>query len=188
MKHVLVETNWVVEYAKPAHLRLPAALTLARRAEAGELRIYIPSVCLAEARDSIRKKFQPRHPANAVRKYLRWASAEGTLNAEDSVTVHRVLDRYEANVLAELDRVDERIGLLRNHLGIEVFPLGDEMLVRAVELSVQNLDLEPFDQAFLRQCWCAPRRCEIRARMTSPFVSSTGISSLGTRTVGVSNR
>ena len=149
MKHVLVETNWVVEYAKPAHLRLPAALTLARRAEAGELRIYIPSVCLTEARDSIRKKFQPRHPANAVRKYLAWASAEGTLNAEDAATVRRVLDRYEASVLTELDRLDERIGLLRNHLGIEVFPLSDEMLVRAVELSVENLDLKPFDQAIL---------------------------------------
>src|SRR5437667_413829 len=50
MKHVFVETNWVVAYAAPAHLQLPAALSLAERAAAGELRLYIPSVCLTEAR------------------------------------------------------------------------------------------------------------------------------------------
>ena len=59
MKHVFVETNWVVAYAAPAHLRLPAALTLARRAEAAEVRLYLPSVCLAEARYPIRTKFHP---------------------------------------------------------------------------------------------------------------------------------
>jgi hypothetical protein len=74
---------------------------------------------------------------------------EGELNAEDFTTVRRVLARYEATLLAELDRLDERMGLLRNHPGIEVFPLSEEMLVRAVELSIENLDLEPFDQAIL---------------------------------------
>jgi hypothetical protein len=149
MKHVFVETNWVVEYGAPAHLRPSTALTLAQRAVAGDLRLYIPSVCLTEARHPIRKKFNPRPPANSVRSYLAWASTEGTLNAEDSATIRRILDGYEATVLAELDRLDERIAFLRSHPGIEVFPLSDEMLVRAVELSIQNLDLEPFDQAIL---------------------------------------
>ena len=36
MKRVFVETNWVVAYAAPAHLRLPAALTLAEKVERGE--------------------------------------------------------------------------------------------------------------------------------------------------------
>ena len=31
----------------------------------------------------------------------------------------------------------------------EVFPLSEEMLRRAVDLSTQNLDLKPFDQAIL---------------------------------------
>lgn len=139
MKHVFVETNWVVPYAAPAHLRVPAALALARRAEAGELRIYIPSVCLTEAQYPIRTKFHPRFAADSVRKYLAWAATEGTLNAEDSGTVRRVLDRYETAVLAELEGLEKRLALLRNHPGIEVFPLGDEMLVRAAELSTQNL-------------------------------------------------
>jgi hypothetical protein len=149
MQHVLVETNWVVAYAAPAHLRLPAASTLAERAEAGELRLYIPSVCLTEARHPIRTKFHPRLPADSVRKYLAWATTAGVLNGEDGGTVRRVLDQYETAVLAELGGLDEQLGLLRNHPGIEVFPLSDAMLLRALELSTQNLELKPFDQAIL---------------------------------------
>src|SRR5208283_4640235 len=141
MKHVFVETNWVVEYAAPAHLRGPAALMLAQRAQAGELRIYIPSVCLSEARHPIRKNSNPRSAAKAVRSYLAWAKSEGTLTTEDCETVRRVLGRYENAVLAELEGIENRIGLLRDHPGIEVFPLDDQMLVRAIDLSTENLDL-----------------------------------------------
>jgi hypothetical protein len=149
MKHVFVETNWVFEYGAPAHLRPSTALTLAHRAEAGELRLYIPSVCLTEAQHPIRKKFNPRSPSNSLRRYLAWASKQGVLTAVDSETVRHVVDRYEATVLGELDHLEERLELLRNHPGIEIFALSEEMLVRAVELSIQNLDLKPFDQAIL---------------------------------------
>ena len=149
MKHVFVETNWAVAYAAPAHLRLPAALTLAEKAERGELRLYIPSACLTEARYPIRTKFHPRIPADSLRKYLAWATSEGAVDPEDCRTVRRVLDRYEAAVLTELDNLDVRLRSLQENPGIEVFPLHDEMLVRAVELSIQNMDLKPFDQAIL---------------------------------------
>jgi hypothetical protein len=149
VKHVFVETNWVVAYAAPAHLQLPAALTLAQRAEAGELRLYIPSACLTEARYPIRTKYHPRLPADSLRKYLAWATTEGTVDIDDCETVRRVLDRYEAAVLTELDNLDVRLRSLQSHPGVEVFPLGDEMLVRAVELSTQNIDLKPFDQSIL---------------------------------------
>jgi hypothetical protein len=56
---------------------------------------------------------------------------------------------YAATVEEELDRVEERLALLRSHPGIEIFSLSEGMLVRAVELSVQDLYLEPFDQAIL---------------------------------------
>jgi hypothetical protein len=149
VKHVLVETNWVVAYAAPAHLQLPAALTLAQRAQRGELRLYIPSVCLTEARYPIRTKFHPRMPADSLRKYLAWATTEGAVDAEDCGTVRRVLDRYEATILIELENLDARLRSLQDHPGIEVFPLRDEMLTRAMELSIQNMDLKPFDQAIL---------------------------------------
>ena len=148
MKHVFVETNWVFEYAAPAHLRLSTALTLAQKAAAGDLRLYIPSVCLTEAPRAIRR-INPGAVADSVRKYLAWASMGGELNAEDSETVRRVLDRYEATVQRELDRIGGRLALLRSHPGIEIFALNEEMLARAVELSVENLYLEPFDQAIL---------------------------------------
>jgi hypothetical protein len=83
VKHVFVETNWVVAYAAPAHLQLPAALTLALKAQRDELRLYIPSVCLTEARYPIRTKFHPRMPADSLRKYLAWATTEGAVDAED---------------------------------------------------------------------------------------------------------
>ncbi len=111
--------------------------------------MYVPSVCLSEARHPIRTKFHPRRPADAVRNYLSWALAEGGVSAGDAHTTRRVVDLYEASVLAELDGVEKRLRSLQSHPGIEVFPLRDEMLDRAVDLSAQNLELKPFDQAIL---------------------------------------
>lgn len=149
MKHVFVETNWVFEYGAPAHLRSSVALSLAEKAAAGDLRMYIPSVCLTEASEAIRRRINPGSAADSVRKFLAWAARAHELNAEDSTTIRRILDKYEASVQGELDRIEERLALLRSRPGIEIFPLDEEMLGRAVELSVENLYLEPFDQAIL---------------------------------------
>jgi len=149
MKHVFVETNWVVEYGAPEHLRPPKAVELMERAAKGDLRLYIPSICLTEARHPIRKGFNPRASSDSLRSYLAWASTQGALRVEDSEALRRVLDRYEGTVLAELGHVDERMGFLRKHPAIEVFPLSEEMLAYSLELSLQNLDLKPFDQSIL---------------------------------------
>lgn len=149
MIHVLVETNWVVAYAAPAHTRVREAIALAQKAASGDVRLYVPSVRLSEARHPIRSKFHPRRPAEAVRNYMAWAMAEGSVSAEDGTVARRVLDRYETLVLAELASIEDRLRLLQASPGIEVFPLGEEMLRRAVDLSTQNLDLKPFDQAIL---------------------------------------
>jgi hypothetical protein len=187
VKHVFVETNWVVAYAAPAHLRLPAALTLAEKAERGELRLYIPSACFTEARYPIRTKFHRRTPADSLRKYLAWATSEGAVDPEDCAIVRRVLDRYEAAVLTELDNLDVRLRSLKANPGIEVFTLRDEILVRAVELSIQNMDLKPFDQAILAAVLVRAEELRaIRELTTCLFASWTGTSSPGTRT-GVSS-
>jgi len=149
MKHVFVETNWVVEFGAPEHVRPPKAMELVERAAKGDFRLYVPSICLTEARHPIRKKFNPRASSDSLRSYLAWASTQGTLNADDIETLRRVLDRYEGAVLAELGHVEERLGSLLNYPAIEVFPLSEEMMARALELSLQNLDLKPFDQAIL---------------------------------------
>lgn len=149
MKHVFVETNWVVGCSAPAYLRSSTALALTQRAEAGELRLHVPSVCFTEARHPILAKHQPRFPADSLRKYLAWATTQRTVYGEDGATVRRVLDRYEAEVAQELQGLDATLAALRGRPGLDVFALSDRMLERAVELSGQNLDLKPFDQAIL---------------------------------------
>ncbi len=74
---------------------------------------------------------------------------EGKVTNDSAGTVRLVLDQYEALVSAELDTVDQRLSAIARHSGIEVFPLSEAMLARAVELSTINLDLKPFDQAIL---------------------------------------
>lgn len=48
---VLVETNWVVDVIAPAHLQSPQAIQLFQRAQAGEFKLYVPAICLTEARE-----------------------------------------------------------------------------------------------------------------------------------------
>ena len=46
MRHVFVETNWVVEYAAPAHRKTPAALELLDRNAKEEIKLYLPVICV----------------------------------------------------------------------------------------------------------------------------------------------
>ena len=149
MPHVFVETNWVVAYAAPAHRQVPAAAQLMEKALAGQLTLHLPAFCLTEARHPLRNKFQPRAAADSVRKYLGWATREGMVDQNTAATVRSVLDQYEATVSDELDRLAERLQNLTQQSGIEVFALSERMLARAVQLSMLDLDLKPFDQAIL---------------------------------------
>jgi hypothetical protein len=149
MKHVFVETTWVVDCAKPTYLREPAARSLAERAQAGELLLHIPSICFTEARNPIKTKYQPRTTAKVLREYLQWATKAGRASAERIQVVRKVLDQYEAEVSKELDDLDATLEALRQQPGLDVFALNDRMLERAVSLSGKNLNLHPFDQAIL---------------------------------------
>jgi predicted nucleic acid-binding protein len=147
--HVLVETNWVVGCAAPAHHQDPAARALLDRAGAGEVKLYLPAVCLNEARRAI-QKFQPRHEANAIRSFLAWSKGTGQLSGDDDRTIRRALDMFEAKVKADLKTLDARLTALRSRAGVEVFALDETMLERAIDLSGGELDfLQPFDQAIL---------------------------------------
>jgi hypothetical protein len=148
MKHVFVETNWVVDYCAPAHKRGLAATQLLNLARSGTLRLYLPSPCLAEASGAIRKKFQPRE-ANTVREYLKWASAGGQVEGGDEQVTRRVLDRFERLVNDDLDSLEDSLSGLRSEAGLEVFPLSEAMLERSVGLAIEKLDLKPFDNSIL---------------------------------------
>ncbi|MEY4575495.1 MAG: hypothetical protein RL701_198 [Pseudomonadota bacterium] len=146
MRHVFVETNWVVGYAAPEHHQIPAARRLAERAGLGECRVYLPALCLGEARRTI-QKFQPRHEADAIRRFLRRADV---VAPDDAQTTRRVLDTYENTIRAELHSLDSRLAAIKAQPGFEVFGLDDAMLARSIELSTGELSsLQAFDQAIL---------------------------------------
>jgi hypothetical protein len=149
MRHVLVETNWVVAYAAPAYQRVPAALELLRRAEKGGLKLYLPSISISEAPNPISQRYQIRNEADRIRQFLLWGKEEGIVDISGDHYTRRVLDQMETRVkndLADLDKVLER---LKKQEGLEVFPLDAEMLERCLALSYERLELKPFDQAIL---------------------------------------
>lgn len=149
MQHVFVETNWVVGYAAPAHRRQSDAEALLARAGSGALRLYLPSVCLTEARATIVRKFQPRNEADAVRRFLAWAGRKGEITVDEAGTTRRVLDKFEHWVRTDLEALSNRLDSLRQHPGLEIFAPDDEILERAVTLGATDIELKPFDQVIL---------------------------------------
>jgi hypothetical protein len=149
MRHVFVETNWVVSYAAPAHHRNPDALELFDRAASGEVKLYLPVVCIAEARRPIFERFQSRNQADRVRQFLSWARNAGHVDAAEDDATRRVLDRMEGREKADLAQLDEAFSNLKGADGIEIFNLSQEMLELCADLSYLKLDLKPFDQAIL---------------------------------------
>jgi hypothetical protein len=146
---VFVETNWVFGYAAPGHHKRSDAIALFERARANELQLHLPALCLTEARPPIMSKCQPRHEADAIRRFLLRAKSEGTVSPEQERATREVLDRFEQQVREELRQLDHIIASLRAQPGLEVFPLNERMLERALELSEMDLSLKPFDQAIL---------------------------------------
>jgi predicted nucleic acid-binding protein len=151
MRHVFVETNWLVDYASPGHRQRPDAAALLARATAGKAKLYLPACCLAQARATIPRKFQPRHEADATRTFLAWARTQNEISAEQSRDMMRVLDIFEQSVKAELRRLETKLNALtRQPNAIEIIGLDDEVLERAATLSTGELHwLDPFDQAIL---------------------------------------
>lgn len=149
MRHVFIETNWVVGYAAPAHHQIPAAAELLERASAGELRLYLPSICIAEARRPLHEDFQLRTVADRVRQFLLWARAEAVVSPELEESTRVVLDRMESRVRTDLEKLDDVFESLRKAPGIEIFDLTQETLETCSSLSFLKLGLNPFDQAIL---------------------------------------
>jgi predicted nucleic acid-binding protein len=167
MRHVFVETNWVVDFAAPAHHKQAKAVALLERARRGDLQLHLPAICLAEARQPILTKCRPRHEAAAIRQYLRWTKSSGVITEEQRQSTLEVLDSFEHDIRAELAQLDEIIAGLRTQAGIEVYALNDRMLERTIELSVLGLALKPFDQAILAAVLC--RAEDLRARGETDF-------------------
>jgi len=188
MTHVLVETNWVVAYAAPAHACVREAVALAQKAASGEVRLYVPSVCLSEARYPIRTKFHPRRPAEAVRNYMAWAIAEGAVSAEEGIVARRVLDRYETSILTELAGIEVGSVCCRPVLELKSFPSVKRCCVGPWIFTTQNLDLKPFDQAILAAVLVRGEALRAESADEVSFCELDSDLQLGIRTGGPRNR
>lgn len=147
MQHVFVETNWLVAFGAPAHQKIPAAVELLNRANRGEVRLYLPSICIAECRRPIREKFQVRQEADRVRRFLLWARQRHVVDPDTEERVRRTLDQMESLVQRDLDNLNKQLESLPKENGLEVFNMDEEMLERSAGFS--HLGLQPFDQAIL---------------------------------------
>ncbi|MCE7891535.1 MAG: hypothetical protein DYH12_17865 [Sorangiineae bacterium PRO1] len=146
---VLVESNWVYEYCAPAHRRTKDAQSLVVRAEAGDIQLALPAICLREGADAVRRKCQPR--LGEIREYRRLSIQKGKLSPDLAQGVSKFLEQFERDVLDDLGAIDERLDLLIQQPGIEVFGLDDEILARVLQLrQVPDVGvLQPFDESIL---------------------------------------
>jgi hypothetical protein len=111
MRHVFVETNWLHDYAAPAHHKVPDAVTLLERAQRGEFMLHIPNVSFSEARQSIQSKCQPAD-GPGIRRYIRWARQNGELNEGQAGEAHQLADKYVQSIDKELSAVPSILGFM----------------------------------------------------------------------------
>jgi hypothetical protein len=148
VRHIFVETTWLVAVAAPAHDRIPAALELLDSARDGRVRIYIPECCIAEAKKTIRQKFQPRE-ADRLRKFVGWAVEQRILDHRAAESARTMLSRFEGRVASELAGLNDRLRDVVNSAGVEVVSLDSAVLDMSVELHFREIDLSEFDRAIL---------------------------------------
>jgi len=146
---VFVETNWVVDIVAPAHLQSQQASQLLSLAETGEFELYLPAICLTEARETIPRRFTPRSRSEDLRKFVQWAKRQGKMTTEDANAAFRVFDKFDGLVTNELTKVPERLIELAEHPNLNVFPLSESMLERQVYIGAMDTSLKPYDLAVL---------------------------------------
>ncbi len=148
-EHVIVETNWVVDFAAPSLAQGPAAQALLEQARAGELVLHVPALCLVEARKVVRER-TARDYTTAVRRFIRAEREGGRVDRTNADAAYRVLDGFEQFVERDRKEAAGRIDGLRREPAVHVFPLDEAMLGRSVLIAASSsLELESFDLAIL---------------------------------------
>jgi len=148
IRHLFVETNWLHDYAAPAHHKVPAAVTLLKRARRGEFILHVPNVSFAEARQAIQAKCQPVD-GPGIHRYIRWANKNGELNDEQAEDAHRLAERYVQDIRKELSAVPSILKEVAGFSCVKMFAMDDEMLDLANELALERVAQKPFDHAIL---------------------------------------
>jgi hypothetical protein len=146
--HLFVETNWVHDYAAPAHHKVPEALTLLERAKRGEFTLHIPNVSFAETRQTIQTKCQPVD-GPGIHRYIRWAHKNGEMTDEQAGGAHQLAERYVQSIDQELMAVPSILNDVSRLACVEMFALDDKMLDLANQLALTKVAQKPFDHAIL---------------------------------------
>lgn len=147
---IFVETNWVVDVIAPAHLQSLESVKLLEQANIGLFEVYLPAICLIEARETVLRRFAPRARSDDFRKFVKWARDQGRITVEDASAAFRVFNQFDGLVAHELAETSQRLGSLANNPGLKIFPLSESMLERQVLVgAIDGLFLKPYDLAVL---------------------------------------
>jgi len=148
VRHVFVETNWLVTLAAPARDPIPAAVELLDSAKRGGIRIYLPGCCISEARKTIRQKYQPKE-ANRLRGFIEWAVEKQHLDQETAESSRKMLSSFEGHVRSGLDKLNDKLLEITTAAGLEVLPLDGPILETSLALYFKEIQLSEFDRAVL---------------------------------------
>ncbi|MEM8642932.1 MAG: hypothetical protein AAGG51_29565 [Cyanobacteria bacterium P01_G01_bin.54] len=144
-----METNWIVDVIAPAHQQNLQAIELLQRAESGEFELFVPAICLAEARETVPRRFANESRSDNLRKFVRWARSQSLLVPEDASITFQVLEKFDALVVNELRKVPDKLAALASKPALNAFPLSESMLERQVAIGAMALSLKPYDLAIL---------------------------------------
>ncbi len=151
MTSVFVETNWVVDALGPHHKRKEAARVLLDRAREGEIALYLPAICVAEARKVFLEKEAPRIKSTAreLREYLKWVTPRNEIEPERIEAGFDLLNVYTGRMKRYIEQeVSGELDALKSSPGVNLFACSDEILKKMLELSfTSGGDLKPVDQA-----------------------------------------
>ena len=148
MRHVFVETNWLVTLAAPARDPPPAAVELLDSAGRGAIRIHIPGCCISEAKKTIRLKFQPKE-ADRLRSFVQWAFEKKHLDHETAESARALLASFEGHVRSGLAKLNDKLLDITKAAGVEVLPLDGPVLDTSLALYFKEIELGEFDRAVL---------------------------------------
>jgi hypothetical protein len=148
MRHVFVETNWLVAIAAPTYNAPPAALELLADAIEKRIRIYVPACCIGEAKKTIRQKFQPKD-TDRLRSYIRWALEQKLVDEKTAESGRAILSSFVDRVTSELSAIDDRLRSITSTAGLEIMRLDDAVLTMSLELHFKDIELSEFDRAVL---------------------------------------
>lgn len=173
MKHVFVETNWLVEIVGPPHKQKKSAVELLARAQAGDIELLIPSVCIQEARNVLNGKVKKgvRGVAREFNEFLKWARINGAVREELISAGFSLVSVFESRVANYIEKDAEKsLEAIRFTPGVKVFPLDEQIISRMLEISVSPFfNLQPMDQAVFASVLAAGKKLYSVSGQTSLF-------------------